>query len=207
MSVSFCLPHPVAVSAFMICRGLCACTEMLWMCVLYVSFGSTVRRRTNIPTDPHAITTTDIKTNMRHIHLSIVSRHLVTRGNNKILRTPPPHISSSEEILPCLSRRTLAQLKTNKSPFLKSYLHKVDATCILYLWGYNCSDGLDHEYSMIGTNDSTYVPMLSLENTTHNNLCASDLVNGICMYKQIISIFIEACVTNKRIFISLKFHK
>ena len=28
-SVSFCLPHPVAVSAFMICRGLCACTEML----------------------------------------------------------------------------------------------------------------------------------------------------------------------------------
>ena len=40
MSVSFCLPHPVAVSAFMICRGLCACTEILWMCV---SFGSKVR--------------------------------------------------------------------------------------------------------------------------------------------------------------------
>ena len=46
MTVSFCLPHPVAVSAFMICRGLCACTEMLWMCVLYVSFGSKVRPRT-----------------------------------------------------------------------------------------------------------------------------------------------------------------
>ena len=46
MSVSFCLPHPVAVSAFMICRGLCACTEMPWMCVLYVSFGSKVRPRT-----------------------------------------------------------------------------------------------------------------------------------------------------------------
>ena len=46
MSVSFCLPHPVAVSAFMICRGLCACTEMLWMCVLYVSFGSKVKPRT-----------------------------------------------------------------------------------------------------------------------------------------------------------------
>ena len=45
MSVSFCLPHPVAVSAFMICRGLCACTKMLWMCVLYVSFGSKVRPR------------------------------------------------------------------------------------------------------------------------------------------------------------------
>ena len=30
----------------MICRGLCACTEMLWMCVLHVSFGSKVRPRT-----------------------------------------------------------------------------------------------------------------------------------------------------------------
>ena len=59
---------------------------------------------------------------MRHIHTSIVSRHLTTRGNNKILCTPPPHISSSEEILLRLTRRTLAQLRTNKS-----YLHKVDA--------------------------------------------------------------------------------
>ena len=46
MSVSFCLPHPVAVSAFMICRGLCACTEMFWMCVLYVSFRPKVSPRT-----------------------------------------------------------------------------------------------------------------------------------------------------------------
>ena len=61
------------------------------------------------------------KTNMRHIHTSIVSRHLATRGNNKILRTPLPHISSSEDILPRLTRRTLAQLRTNKSPFLKVY--------------------------------------------------------------------------------------
>ena len=30
----------------MICRGLCACTEMLWMGVLYVSLGSKVRPRT-----------------------------------------------------------------------------------------------------------------------------------------------------------------
>ena len=43
MSVSFCLPHHVAVSVFLICRGLCVCTEMLWMCV---SFGSMVRPRT-----------------------------------------------------------------------------------------------------------------------------------------------------------------
>ena len=36
MSVSFCLPHPVAVCGFMICRGLCACTEMLWICEFWV---------------------------------------------------------------------------------------------------------------------------------------------------------------------------
>ena len=64
---------------------------------------------------------------MRHIHTSIVSKHQATRCNNKILRTPLQHISSSEEILQRLTRRTLAQLRTNKSPFLKSYLHKVDA--------------------------------------------------------------------------------
>ena len=46
MSVSFCLPPAVAVSAFMICRGLCACIEILWMCVLYVNSGSKVRPRT-----------------------------------------------------------------------------------------------------------------------------------------------------------------
>ena len=79
------------------------------------------------PTDPHTVTTTDIKINMRHIQTYIVSGHLVTRGNNKILRTPPQQISSSEEIFPYLTRRTLAQLRTNKSPIPKSYLHKVDA--------------------------------------------------------------------------------
>ena len=31
MCVFFCLSYHVVVSAFMICRGLCACTEMLWM--------------------------------------------------------------------------------------------------------------------------------------------------------------------------------
>ena len=67
------------------------------------------------------------KTNMCHIHTSIVSKHLATRDNNKILSKPRPHISSSEEILPHLTRRILAQLRTNKSPYLKSYLHKVNA--------------------------------------------------------------------------------
>ena len=64
---------------------------------------------------------------MRHIHTSLVSMHLATRVNNKILRAPPPHISSSEEILSRITHSTLAQLRTNIFPFLKSYLHKDDA--------------------------------------------------------------------------------
>ena len=66
------------------------------------------RYTTNIPTDPHTVTTTDIKTNVCYMRTYIVSRHLATRGNNKIPRTPPPHISSSEERLPRLIGRTLA---------------------------------------------------------------------------------------------------
>ena len=87
---------------------------------------TTAATQQTFPTDLHTVTTRDIKTNVRHIHTYIVSRHLATRGNNKILRTPPPHISNSEEIPPRLTRRTLAQPITNKSPSLKSYLHKVN---------------------------------------------------------------------------------
>ena len=36
MSVSFCLPHPVAVSVFIMCSGFYGFTEMLGMCVLWV---------------------------------------------------------------------------------------------------------------------------------------------------------------------------
>ena len=78
---------------------------------------------TNFPQTPHSHYNRH-KNNMHHMHTFI---YLATRGNNKILPTPPPHISSSEEILPRLTRRSFAQLRTNKSPFLKSYLHKVEA--------------------------------------------------------------------------------
>ena len=72
----------------------------------------------------HTVTTTHIQTNMYHIHIYIVSMHLATTEINKILHTPSPHNNSSEKIL---HRLTLAQLRTNKSPLLQSYLQKVDA--------------------------------------------------------------------------------
>ena len=86
------------------------------------------RYTTNIPTDPCTVTTADIKANMRDIHTTIVSQHLAARDNNKILCTHPPQVSSTEENLPRHTRRTLAQLRTNKSPFLLSYLYKIDAS-------------------------------------------------------------------------------
>ena len=61
---------------------------------------------------------------------NIVLMVLAHRGSTRMeQRTPTPHIISSEEILPHLTRRTHAQLRTKKSPFLKPYLHKVDAKC------------------------------------------------------------------------------
>ena len=110
---------------------------------------------TNIPTDPHTVTITDIKTNIRHIHTSIVSRHLATRSNNKILCTPPPHTSSSEEILPRLTRRTLPQLRTNKSPFLKSY---TKSTTIHIHHHYAPSVTSTHTTHIISSTVPTYAP-------------------------------------------------
>ena len=65
---------------------------------------------------------------MRDIQTSIVSQHLAAKDNNKILRTHPPQVSSTEENLSRHTRRTLAQLRTNKSHFLLSYLHKIDVS-------------------------------------------------------------------------------
>ena len=53
-----------------------------------------VRYTVNITTEPHTINITDIKTCAIY--------------NYKIQRTPPPHNSSTEEILPRITRRTLA---------------------------------------------------------------------------------------------------
>ena len=39
----------------MICRGLCACTEMLWLCVLYVSATVIVRAGGAIWLNPFAM--------------------------------------------------------------------------------------------------------------------------------------------------------
>ena len=48
---------------------------------------------TNISIDPHTVTTTTKKTNIIHIHTSIVFRHLATRGNTNIyVHTSTTHL-------------------------------------------------------------------------------------------------------------------
>ena len=46
--------------------------------------------------------------------------------NNRIIGIKPPGINPIEETLPRGTRRTLAQLRTNKSPLLNSYLNKIN---------------------------------------------------------------------------------
>ena len=63
---------------------------------------------------------------MRTIHTQAVQRHLATIPNSSILNIPPPEIDKTETELQRKTRRLLAQLRANKSPFLLSYLNHID---------------------------------------------------------------------------------
>ena len=93
---------------------------------------------------------------MRHVHTSIVARHLATRGNDKILRTPPPHTSSSEEILPCNTRRTLAKLRKMYHPSSKYTYIKATTKHIHH--HYAPSVTLTHTTHIISSTAPTYAP-------------------------------------------------
>jgi hypothetical protein len=67
-----------------------------------------------------------IKQNMKDIHTDITENYLTTRPNNKVLNRQSLEINKTEETLTRNTRRKLAQLRTNKSPLLTTYLHKID---------------------------------------------------------------------------------
>ena len=90
---------------------------------------TTFNYTTNIDTHPDTVSQQQISANSTQIHTSIVQSHLLQRNHNKIIHQHAPKISLSElSPPPRESRRTLVQLRTNKSPILISYLHKVDET-------------------------------------------------------------------------------
>jgi len=80
---------------------------------------------TNIDTTPDNTTTETIKQNMKTIHTQTVQTYINNKQINKVLNRTPPEIDKHEQTLPKHTRRQLAQLRTNKSPLLYSYLHKI----------------------------------------------------------------------------------
>ena len=79
-----------------------------------------------VPTDPpHNHYNRHKKQACAHIHTYIVSKHLATRDNNKITCAHLPHaLAALKRYFPASLVAPLTHLRTNKSLFLKSYLHK-----------------------------------------------------------------------------------
>ena len=69
-----------------------------------------------------------IRAAMKYNHETIVQTVLQNRPYNSITNRPTPKIDESEQDLDRHTRRKLSQLRTNKSPLLLTYLHKIDAT-------------------------------------------------------------------------------
>jgi len=67
-----------------------------------------------------------VEKNKKIIHTKIVHDYLQTKTPNKVLGQIAPEISKEEENLNRETRRTLAQLRTNKSPILFHYLNKIN---------------------------------------------------------------------------------
>ena len=79
----------------------------------------------NINTKSDLICEDLIQSNLKLIHSHIVSNHLSQRPPNKVLQDQTPSVSPAELLLSRETRRTQAQLRTNKSPLLVSYLYSI----------------------------------------------------------------------------------
>ena len=75
----------------------------------------------------NGIDETNHKRFLKQIHTKEV-RKCTESQKNKILNQVPPKIHSEEKSLPRKTRCTLAQLRSGYSPYLKSYLHSINAS-------------------------------------------------------------------------------
>ena len=80
---------------------------------------------TNRDSTPDTTTLQTVKKIMKLVHTEIVQSHLQTRTSNKVIYDILPKINAQEQTLPRYTRRTFAQLRTNKYPLLIEYLHKI----------------------------------------------------------------------------------
>jgi len=72
------------------------------------------------------ITNEVIKQYLKINHTKTVEDYLNSQTINELIGIKPPDINPSEKSLPRDIRRTLSQSRTNKSPFLYSYLNKIN---------------------------------------------------------------------------------
>ena len=84
------------------------------------------KEHTNIIISKLDITPEECRENLKHIHTTITSQYLSFRKNNKVTNTTPYDIYLSKQILPQHMRTKPAQLSTNKSTLLQSYLNTVN---------------------------------------------------------------------------------
>ena len=78
------------------------------------------------PPETNSLNDTEIEQNIKENHTTAVDNYLKTIPKNQIINSRAPKVHPSEETLNRSQRRLLAQLRTNKSPFLLSYQHKID---------------------------------------------------------------------------------
>src|SRR5579872_2406190 len=78
------------------------------------------------PPKSNNLSDTEINQNIKVNHSLAVTNHKCTIPETKILEMQAPKIHHSEETLTRYHRRLLSQLRTSKSPFLLSYLHKIN---------------------------------------------------------------------------------
>ena len=64
---------------------------------------------------------------LKEIHTDEVRKTILNQQNN-ILQAVPPEINQEEKTLPRKTRCTLSQLRSGYSPYLKSYLHSINAS-------------------------------------------------------------------------------
>ena len=77
---------------------------------------------TNTSTITDEIINHNIKTN----HTQSVEDYINSQVDNELIGAKPPVINPEDESLPRGTNRTLAQLRDDRSPFLCSYLNKID---------------------------------------------------------------------------------
>ena len=88
------------------------------------TFNNNINYTLKLPSSTQTTSHTQIKNNVKTIHTKIVHDY-ISSTHNKILSKQPPPIRESETTLDHHTRCTLAQLRSNKSPFILSYLNKI----------------------------------------------------------------------------------